>query len=623
MDRYLQKLVLLLGACVLAAALMLLTNSGKGLPGGGAAQGPGRIRLLDTAVPAMAQAGEESGQATALILYSPGYDGSVKYKDNLCIVLRHLCITARTLPLADNETVSYSDYDYVLLASGHWESELSDSSLRLMEYVAGGGRLFFGMLPEDVGPQFRSAYRQMGIADYGDYLSIDTLDFEAELLPGLAGQCFSGLEFDDVALSLTLEPEARVYAWAGKGQETRTPLIWTFQNGQGRVAVCNATGITGDYWRGIAAGCINALTDTALYPVVNALCIFIDDFPSPQYESESDVVREEYGRSAREFYRDIWWPDMLKIAKAYGDIYTGLFVATYDNIVDPEAFAFTPLSTEQYFGNSLLKNGYEMGAHGYNHQSLTLAGGSPPEMGYVPWADGADMAASLRELVTITEELFPSVRLACYVPPSNYLSAQGRQAVVAALPELKVISGVYTDEGEEGDVYKQDFSIADDGVAEFPRVTSGMMPGDFDRFTAFSALGLHGVVSHFIHPDDIFDAERGYGQNWQTLYRAYCQWMADIHTAAPYLRALSASEASDALRIAESARLRLTRTPEGLECHIDGFLGQTCFFLRSEYTPRAQDGACTIQRIGPGDGALYYLVTANEPDFSIKLVKDA
>ena len=50
-----------------------------------------------------------------------------------------------------------------------------------------------------------------------------------------------------------------------------------------------------------------------------------------------------------------------------------------------DEFTYEEPSMEQYYGNSLLKSGYEMGAHGYNHQSLTLEGGTPVEMGYNPW----------------------------------------------------------------------------------------------------------------------------------------------------------------------------------------------------------------------------------------------
>ena len=210
--------------------------------------------------------------------------------------------------------------------------------------------------------------------------------------------------------------------------------------------------------------------------------------------------------------------------------------------------------------------------------------------------------------------------LRSYVPPSNYLSAEGRQAVVQALPELEVISGIYTNEEEEGAVYVQDFTVAEDGIAEFPRVTSGMAPDDYEQMSALSALGLYGVVSHFIHPDDIFDAERGGGKSWEELYRSYCTWMGDLHTTYPWLRALTATEAGDALRIYDAAVPHLVFTEEEIRGSVENLLGPVSFYLKTDKTPKAADDACTIRRISAGKGSGYYLVTVQRPNFTIRLV---
>ena len=619
MNKTYRKLALLLAGCLGLALLILLSNHGLQLGRWGGDRVRASVTLLDQpAAAALSVTGDT--RPRALILYSPGYEASVKYEKNLRIALQHLRIRADSLELSRTESVSYSDYDLVILASACWEAEMTESAARLLRYVSEGGRLLVGTVPESLGPQFALSYRSFGSADYGDYLPYDTIEFCGDVVPGITGRSFTGESLSDVMLSATLEEDAVVYAWGRDAAGRQSPLIWRYDCGQGRVAVFNCTCGSGDFWRGMAAGCVNLLFDTTLYPVINALCLFIDDFPSPQYESESDVVRAEYNRSAKEFYRDIWWPDMLQVAKAYGDIYTGLFVATYNNEVIPDKLVYAESATERYFGASLLKNGYEMGAHGYNHQPLTLAGGTPAVMQYRPWADEAAMTASLQRLGEITAELFPGVALRCYVPPSNYLSAEGRRAVAAALPDLSVISGIYTNEEEEGEVYVQDFSLAADGVVEFPRVTAGMAPDDFEQLSAYSALGLYGVFSHFIHPDDIFDLERGKGQTWEQLYRSYCAWMQQVHTDFPFLRSLSATEAADALRIAESAQPHLEIGTDAIRGSIENFCGETCFYLKTDRTPRAVDENCAIRRISGGEGEGYYLLTVKSPNFTVKLV---
>ncbi len=619
MNRNSKKLMALLGLCVAFAVVILISNNGMTLRGMELRPAAAAVALLDQADSEPLQV-TEATEPRALVLYSPQRQDSLDYEENVLIALDHLRIEAQTLDLSRTQSVSYTDYDMVILASPYWEEELTDSAARLMNYVEGGGKLLLVAVPESIGTQFETSYRRMGIVDFGDYLNYDSVTFDRDLLPGLTGRTFSGDTFVDVALSVTLENNARVYAWAEDSQKRRTPLIWSYDCGQGRVAVFNSTSGRGDFWRGIVAGCINTLSDTVMYPVINALCLFIDDFPSPQYESESDVVRQEYNRSAREFYRDIWWPDMLQIAKVYDDVYTGLFVATYNDETDPGKQSYTESSTELYFGNSLLKNGYEMGAHGYNHQPLTLAGGTPDDLHYIPWTSGQDMAASLQTLADITAQMFPAVTLRSYVPPSNYLSEEGRRAVREALPDVEVISGIYTNEEEEGQVYVQDFTVAEDGIAEFPRVTSGMAPDDYEQMAALSALGLYGAFSHFIHPDDIFDAERGGGMNWEDLYRSYCTWMGDIHASFPWLRSLSATEAGDALRICDAAVPHLRFEEDQITGSVENFLGPVSFYLKTDRTPKAADDACTIRRISAGNGDGYYLVTVQRPNFTIRLV---
>lgn len=619
MNRNCKNLMVLLGVCVAFAVVILISNNGMTLRGLALQPASEAVALVDQADAEPLQV-TEATSPRALVLYSPRRQDSVEYEENVRIALKHLRIEADTLELARTQSVSYTDYDMVILASAYWEEELTDSAARLMNYVEDGGKLLLATVPESIGAQFDAGYRRMGIVDYGDYLNYNTVTFAQELLPGLAGRSFAGDTFSDVALSVTLENSACVYAWAEDPEGRRTPLIWSYDCGRGRVTVFNSTSGRGDFWRGIVAGCVNTLSDTVMYPIINALCLFIDDFPSPQYESESDVVRQEYNRSAREFYRDIWWPDMLQIANAYGDVYTGLFVATYNAETDPAQQTYTESSTELYFGNSLLKNGYEMGAHGYNHQPLTLAGGTPDELHYTPWDSEQDMAASLQTLRDITARMFPSVTLRSYVPPSNYLSAEGRRAVVQALPDLEVISGIYTDEEEEGQVYVQDFTVAEDGIAEFPRVTSGMAPDDYEQMSALSALGLYGAFSHFIHPDDIFDAERGGGKSWEELYHSYCAWMGDIHETFPWLRALSATEAGDALRICEAAVPHLVFAEDRITGSVENLLGPVSFYLKTDRIPKAADDACTIRRISAGSGTGYYLVTVQRPNFTIRLV---
>ena len=284
MNRNCQKLMALLGLCVGFAVVILVSNSGITLSGQALQPVSASVSLPDTAAEEPLQI-TETTEPRALVLYSPQRQDSVGCEKNIRLALKHLRIEADSLELTRTQSVSYTDYDMVILASAYWEDELTDSSARLMNYVEGGGQLLLATVPESIGAQFDTSYRRMGIVDFGDYLNYDTITFAEELLPGLKGRTFSGDTFADVALTVTLEDSACIYAWAKDAEGRSTPLIWSYDCGQGRVTVFNSTSGRGDFWRGIVAGCINTLSDTVMYPVINALCIFIDD-RSEEHTSE-------------------------------------------------------------------------------------------------------------------------------------------------------------------------------------------------------------------------------------------------------------------------------------------------------------------------------------------------
>src|SRR5690606_9546319 len=124
------------------------------------------------------------------------------------------------------------------------------------------------------------------------------------------------------------------------------------------------------------------------------------------------------------------------------------------------------------YGREVLKTGGEIGIHGYNHQSLTFREDIAKEYGYYPWNSYEDMEASVREVVTFIERAFPNYDAVSYVPPSNVLSEEGRTALVNNWENLRVIASLYEDD-PKGYSYVQEFEIAEDGIVEMPRITSG------------------------------------------------------------------------------------------------------------------------------------------------------
>lgn len=146
-----------------------------------------------------------------------------------------------------------------------------------------------------------------------------------------------------------------------------------------------------------------------------------------------------------------------------------------------------------------------------------------------------------------------------------------------------------------------------------------MAPDDYEQMSALSALGLYGVFSHFIHPDDVFDPDRSHGCTWEELYRSYCAWMRDIHTTYPWLR----PERHPGRR--RPAHLRRGSTPPGHGRPADP--GQ-CGKLPGRYQlllkdrPHPQSGGRKLYHPPDQRGKRpgYYLVTVHSPNFVVRLV---
>lgn len=614
MKGYYRKILIYIACTLAIAVVFMVMNSGI------LVESQAFTLQIDQAEPVDALSQEEMSQSrrSVLVLCDEQSEQSEKYRTNFQRVLHRMDLEGEFLDVRRKDSVSYTDYDLVAVIFSDWDGLIGEDCQRLLHYVEQGGHLFLGMLPDAPGLVYRTMYRPMGIMEYGDYVTISGITFAEELLAGSKGREFLDPAFEDSALGVQLERDAQLYV-TGSVEGREVPVVWKHGYGDGDVLVFNATAIAGDTWTGVIGGCLATLLGDCIYPVINVKTVFIDDFPSPMYNTESQMIQENYNRSLREFFRDIWWPDMQSAASRYDLSYVGLFIATYDDIVDPADFSYIRDSVEQYFGNSLLDNGFEMGAHGYNHQSLALAGQVPEKLGYNAWGDEADMAASLTELREIAGELFPGVKFYTYVPPSNYLSQEGRAAVKEALPDLQVISGVYTMEGEDGSVYVQDYTVAEDGIVEFPRATSGMLDDPYDDFTAMSIAGLYGVFSHFIHPDDILDEERGGGQDWQGLFNDFCDKLNLVNEYFPGLRSMTAAEAAQEVKRAESLDVALAIEGDRAEGFCNGFTGEAWCYLRTDKTPAVDNESCTITPVCDDYDGNYYLVQIHEASFSFSL----
>lgn len=516
----------------------------------------------------------------------------------------------------DTVDLSREDYDFagyktavLLINDLSW---LEGKLLELDAWVYDGGGAMFPMTMSKE-TYFSVMEAKFGILEssYENTL-VDSIYVTENFMIG-GGKSFGIIDAWDSALSVRLNHSDKVTLHAYTDDERQVPLIWESRYGQGKFVLDNF-GLYTKEVRGLYAASYSLLQPVIVYPVINASCFYLDDFPSQVPSGTNEYVWRDYGTTTRDFYVNIWWPDMMNLADQYGLAYTGLAIQSYDNQVDGTTNALPDKQTFLNFGNMLLRMGGEIGYHGYNHQPLCLDDCDYKGFyDYKTWQSEAAMASGIETLMELCEELFPGVQMSVYVPPSNIMSEGAQAFLPREFPNIKSISGIYF-EGEDVDFYcVQEFDVRADGVVEQPRIISGCDMDDYMKLAALSELNMHYINSHFTHPDDALDPDRGAELGWETLKVRFTEYLDWLYTAAPHIRNFTGSEMAAAVQRYAALTVSTTIGEDALEIHLGNFNDEAQLMVRFNEKAPGQVTGGTLEQLTD----TLYLLQADQPDVTV------
>lgn len=543
--------------------------------------------------------------------YCLAFDGadeySVRVNDQTQHVLQYMKKPVKALDIRQGK-LNPTGCEAVLI-SVHQLGLLGDTQT-LADYVNQGGYAFLTLQPDQDDAFFR-LYRKMGILDAGDIAGIQGIKLTSNVLIGESGLVIDDPFVINSVMSVELDEKSRVLATTANG----VPLLWDYPYGEGKFMMFNGTMLQEKINRGLIAGAISMLQPNFIYPIFNSKIMYIDDFPAPIGKTVDAAIYRDYRRDRPTFFREVWWPDMLKAAKQYDIKYSAVLIESYNDETKPPFRSPKDADEEGLisYGREVLKSGGEIGLHGYNHQSLLLSQEVTDEYGYKAWRNTDEMAEAIEEAVRFAKTAFPNYTMLTYVPPSNVLSQEGREALKKGWPDIAVISSLYG-EDSSGISYVQEYEIAEDGILEMPRVTSGYLEGKFERWAEASMITALGIFSHFIHPDDLLNTERSGGLKWEKLYEKFADMMARLDKTYPWLRPMTSTEAASSMAELLSSSVNWNRSGQTLHGSIQPYRSDAFFILRTEQTIRSQEG-CTVRKIDEGT----YLITAGRAEFSIEL----
>ena len=547
------------------------------------------------------------GQAPVCLLLCDSRQVSVaEAKEQLEQILQDMKVPAEAADLADTAPEAlpaFENYETIVVLVPNFEP-LGLRLLDLMDWVEQGGNVLFAMTPEKCGA-FDVVAQKLGVlaSAWNCKTAESIVPAEGFLLGG--GQRYELSDPFESSMAVQLRDDAAVYAVTG---DEGVPLIWSTELGKGRVVVDNI-GVYDKVMRGFYAASYSLLGEACAYPVLNSAVFFLDDFPSPVPEGDGQYIRQDYGLSIADFYAKVWWPDLVQLAERFGIRYTGVMIENYEDDTTDPPLRQSDTQPFRYFGGLLLRQGGEVGFHGYNHQPLVL-----PQTDYAglydynPWPSADAIVAAMDELTAFQRAVLPYAAGSVYVPPSNILSASGRAILGQRVPQVRTIASSYLEDGTDLP-YVQEFGVAADGIVEEPRIVSGGMVNEpYMQLAALSELNFHFVSTHFMHPDDLLDVDRGAAEGWEVYKGGLERYLTWLSTAAPGLRMQTASECAGAIQRFSGVNVTLQSAADAWTLTLGNFTDEAWLLFRAN---EGVPGRVTGGQLTCLTGELYLLKAEN------------
>lgn len=543
----------------------------------------------DKAIPAAdAIAGEK---ATNLLVIDSSQEGVSDAESMLDRVLLDMKVPTVTVDLAQGDEIpTLKQYQTMVIAMPNLDP-LDEHVLQIMQWVKKGGGVMFAMTPEKtgyldvIGPQIgieSSAYK---------YVVTEGITPSKDFMLG-GGQTYMFSDPFKSSLSVTLNDRAQVEAVSSNG---RTPLVWRSSVESGTAVMCNI-GIYVKMVRGFYASAFSLLSSAMAYPVINSAAFYLDDFPSPVPSGNGKYIKRDYNMSISEFYSQVWWPDLVRLAERYGIRFTGVMIENYGDDTKNDPVRQTDNTQFEYYGGLLLRQNGEIGYHGYNHQPLVLPNTNyGNEYTYVQWPNRKAIVDSLNELIAFQKTVLPAATSSVYVPPSNILSSEGRQIIGEDVPQIRAIASMAFPPDSSLE-YVQEFGVAADGVVEAPRIVSGsMVNNSYMRLAAVSELNMHYVSTHFMHPDDLLDEDRGAKEGWETYRKGLEDYLDWLEQSAPSIRMQTGTECAAAVQRFSGLTVSMATSDDSWDLHLGNLIDQGWLMFRANNgTPgRVRGGSLT------------------------------
>ncbi len=502
------------------------------------------------------------------------------------------------------ESVELDQYDAVMLMMDSLADYPNKAEEDLLDYVYRGGTVVIcGGAEENNNLMYHTGIRNSA----SELVTAPGIQVHGDALFGESNFKVNDENITNYALPCTLTSDCKRYLSSYDG----VPLVWSRNYGDGKFIVINSDGYARKIGRGLLIAAVSQIHDDFIYPVIASKVMFIDDFPAPVPDGTLPSIYNEFQMSTRDFFRYVWWPDMVGFARKYDLQYTGFIIETYNDHVHGDFVSDTGVTTKQYlvsYGRELLKINGELGLHGYNHQPLAPAGYNQKDLEYNPWESTAQMEQALTELKNYIGEVYPDYVLRSYVPPSNILSPEGRATIRKVFPTVNIFCSLYDGDYQER-CYYQDFDRLEDGTYNIPRISAGFVVRDELYWKSIYIANAYGMISHFVHPDEMYYTDEE-NVSWILFRKKFGEFAKRLQDDFSWIRASTTSEAARYMDTYFDLDYRSIYLANGdLQFKVQGHRGKEAFFVFKTTKKIKRAVNCTLRKLGTNT---YLLVTKNK-----------
>ena len=442
-------------------------------------------------------------------------------------VLLSAGLSVKYIPKTEFENISHRDLRQFSAIGLIITNEDGLSPVLLENYLKGGGTivsLYSGSFPNFAalfGSTYDASLEQM---NNGFKISQNMLMTNGYVMEDEDMSWFAG--------SLTPASNAKVLGTDYSGD---IPLMWSSNVENGKVFIWNWNGFKTHQLAGLILESFLYVHPVGAAGTLGFAHMFVDDWPCPMY----DIVKEPYvdeNITYGEYYSTIWWPDIKALFAKYNVPYSTYIVFNYNVIVEP------PFVGEEFYVGSygsglaiieeLIELEAEMGLHGYNHASLTI---EETEVNLASWPSRENIVMALTESKRLIADLIGEQYMPfCYVAPNNIIDQTAVSAIHEVFPTIKIIAALRW--GTEEEFYSPFIPHPQyPDIYYFPRITYGYRTTTGVMNNLISGVIGPGAVSHFIHPDDVFDPYRSGNKEWDVLYQEFDDMLAFVQKHFPWM----------------------------------------------------------------------------------------